>query len=83
VNRPESAAEIGHHGRLGPALGYAAIAFGSSKSDLRLELGAFEARMETRFANISAAFHRDMGRQTWVYVATTITALGLLGGLLH
>ena len=45
-----------------------------TKTDLRLELQALEARL-------SAGFHQDMVRQTWVCVATTLTALGILGGL--
>ena len=47
-----------------------------TKADLRLELQILRAEL-------SASFHRDMVRQTWIFVATTLTALGVLGGFLH
>ena len=43
---------------------------------LRLEMQAGEARL-------SAAFHRDMVRQTWIFAGTVIAAAGTLGGLLR
>lgn len=43
---------------------------------LRLEMQAGEARL-------SASFHRDMVRQTWIFAGTVIAAAGTLGGLLR
>jgi hypothetical protein len=45
-------------------------------SALRLEMKVSEARL-------TAAFHRDMVRQTWILAGTVIAAMGAVGGLLH
>ena len=43
---------------------------------LRLEMQVMESRL-------SAAFHRDMVRQTWILAVTLIAGMGALAGLLH
>ena len=43
---------------------------------LRLEMQATESRL-------SAAFHRDLARQTWILAGTLIAGMGTLAGLLR
>ena len=45
-------------------------------ASLRLEMQAMESRL-------TAAFHRDMVRQTWVLAGTLLAGMGALGGLLR
>jgi phytoene dehydrogenase-like protein len=45
-------------------------------STLRLEMQAMESRL-------TASFHRDTVRQTWILAGTLLAGLGTLGGLLH
>jgi hypothetical protein len=36
-----------------------------------------------RESRLTAAFHRDMVRQTWILAGTLLAGLGALGGLLR
>ena len=39
--------------------------------------------LEKSAALLTAAFHRDMVRQTWIFAGTVVAAMGALGGLLR
>jgi len=55
----------------------------ASKSDLQAVKSELQADLRVLRAELTAGFHRDMVRQTWIFAASSLTALGLLGGLLH
>jgi hypothetical protein len=51
----------------------------ATKGDLR----ELRTEVTAEVARASASFHRDMVRQTWVFVAAMFAGLGALSGLLH
>jgi len=52
------------------------VALKSDIEHLRLEMLVMEARL-------TAGFHRDLIRQTWILAGTLLAGLGALGGLLR
>ena len=44
---------------------------------------ATKSDLEVLESRLTAQFHRDMVRQTWILAGTLLAGLGTLGGLLH
>lgn len=57
------------------------------KSELQSDLLAVKSELKSDLqvlrAELTASFHRDMVRQTWIFVASMFAGLGAIGGLLH
>lgn len=53
----------------------------ATKSDLAALASDLDLKLEAVEARLSAGFPQDMVRQTWIFVATTLTSMGLLAGL--
>jgi hypothetical protein len=54
-----------------------------ASTTLRLEIQTLRLEMQASESRLSATFHRDMVRQTWILAGTLLAGMSALGGLLH